>query len=184
MLLSCRGMAILSQGFIHGLAGKTAQPFRDHPVEAELAGLLPQRALLSSSFTPLGWCFPANVSNPLGRIVQLPGVLNSKWVYVLRHRFLWGIWPPSSQTCVFFQILFNNGRKRGSTKMERNCCNRKAWTRIFPPAFPNTVLKSLLRGQHGSLASFIAHVGTISQFNPLGNAQIFLCWRKVTQNSV
>lgn len=35
MLLSCCGMATLSRGFLHGLAGEKAQPFV-HPLEAEL----------------------------------------------------------------------------------------------------------------------------------------------------
>lgn len=52
-----------------------ADPQRRH----SSTGLLPQGPY--SPFTPLSWCFPANVSFLLERIIQLPGVVNSKWIY-------------------------------------------------------------------------------------------------------
>lgn len=181
MLLSCCGMATLSRGFLHGLAGEKAQPFV-HPLEAELdccSHQGPCSPLLSFHTREL--MLSCNVSNLLERIIQLPGVLNSRFMHIA-YKFLWGIWLLSSQIYIFFQILFNNGRKGGPTKMERKYCSRKAWTRISPLAFPNQdCIEVHVEGParlSQALTLFIAHISTTSQFNPLGNAQILLCCKE------
>lgn len=147
----------------------------------------PTRGLALLSFHTRELMLSCNVSNLLERIIQLPGVLNSRFMCIAC-KFLWGIWLPSSQIYIFFQILFNNGRKGGPTKMERKCCSRKACTRIFPLAFPNKDCTEVhVEGParlSQALTLFIAHISPTSQFNPLGNLKSCYAARKVTQNSV
>lgn len=104
-----------------------------------------------------------------------------------RRQSLTGLLPQgallsSSFTQISPKFVFNNGRKWGPTKMERNCCDRKAWTRIFPLAFPNKDCVEVHVDRptriSWALAFFIAHICKISKFNPLENAQIFLCCKE------
>lgn len=66
--------------------------------------------------------------------------------------------------------------------MEWNCCNRRAWTNIFPLAFPSKDrIEVHVEGPTGisqALTLFIAHISTTLQFNPLETAQIFLCYKE------